>query len=113
MSIKLSYKFSCPLCGTSGQHFPIVKSLSRVIIKDCQNCKREIESEIGCGKYLLFLIYTHAVFALLAIPFVFSIVAEKWIMAIISICVFLILIWPVAIILHASSVRLRVKIKDQ
>lgn len=100
-------KFSCPSCGSHDQHFSAIRSLKRVVKKKCDNCGVEIESDMGYGKYILLLIYVHVILALVAVPFVLAIAGERWGIAIASAAIFIVLVWPPAMILHARNAIVR------
>lgn len=100
-------KFTCPSCGAHGQYFSTLKSLKRVVKKKCGSCGVEIESEIGHGKYILLLIYTHVILTLVAIPLVLAIAGERWGVAIASAAIFVILVLPPAMVLHARNAKVK------
>ena len=96
-------KFSCPSCGSYGQHFSVVHSHKRVVKKTCDSCGAEIESNMRHGKYILLLIYIHVILALVAVPFVLAMAGEKWGVAIASAAIFMALVWLPAMTLHARN----------
>lgn len=99
--------FSCPSCGSQGQHFSALKSLKRVVKKKCSSCGVEIESEIGDGKYMLLLVYTHVILALVAIPLVLAMAGERWGVAIASAAIFGVLVLPPALVLHTRNAKVK------
>ncbi len=100
-------KFSCPSCGSHGQHFSAIKSLKRVVKKKCDSCGVEIESDIGHGKHILLLIYIHVILVLVALPLVLAMAGERWGVAIASAAIFVVLVWPPVMMLHARNAIVR------
>jgi len=100
-------KFSCPSCGSPGQHFSAIQSLNRVAKRKCDSCGIEIESDVGNWKYILLLIYIQVIVTLVALPLVLAIVTERWGIAIAFAAVFVVFVWPPAMMLHARNAIVR------
>ena len=58
-------------------------------------------------KYLLLLIYVHVILVLVAVPLVLAMAGEKWGLAIASIAIFVVFIWPPAVMLHVRNAVVR------
>lgn len=100
-------KFPCPSCGSHGQHFSTIKSLKRVVKRKCDNCVVEIESSLGYGKYIILLIYAQVILTLTGVPLVLAMAGERWGIAIAFAAIFVVLVWPPAMILHARNAIVR------
>jgi uncharacterized protein (DUF983 family) len=95
--------FSCPNCGSNGQRFAALSSLNRVVRANCSNCGTKITSEIAGGKYLLLLLYAHIVLVVIAVPLILALAGKEWGFAIAAAFLFVIFVFPPAMMLHARS----------
>lgn len=98
-------KFSCPSCGANGQSFNVVKALMRRCSTTCTNCKKSIVSNLSYGRYIGLLIYVEVIVALTAVPFFVALVGERWLIAVAAFAIFVLLVFPPAILLHARNAR--------
>lgn len=96
-------KFHCPSCGSQGQYFSAIKALKKNVKRKCDNCGVQIESDIGYTKYILLLIYIHIILALAAVPIVLAMAGGKWGLVVAIAAIFVALIWPPAMMLHARN----------
>jgi len=101
MSMNSSFKFKCPACGTRAQRLPAFKSLERVLIVKCKECRSIIESDIGWLRYILLVSYTYIFAGLLGSAFIIGLVTGNVLQVLISGLLFALLALLPAIILHS------------
>ena len=64
--------FICPLCGASGQSFPLRSKTS------FRGCRVELRSDPRLGTYTPYLLYTQVIILVAALPLVGAGVAGEW-----------------------------------
>jgi hypothetical protein len=101
MSVNSSFKFKCPACGTRTQRLPAFKSLERVLIVKCKECRSIIESDIGWLRYILLMAHTYIFAGLLGSAFIIGLVTGNVLQVLISGLLFALLALLPAIILHS------------
>lgn len=80
----------------------MLTAISRRQVARCISCNEGVASEISYGCYIIYLAYTHFLFAILGIPVVLGVVAKDWAIAGTFLAMFIFLCWPVAAYLHAN-----------
>lgn len=103
------FTFSCPACGASGQQFSARKSLNRKLSADCAACGTQLESHVGGVKHFVFLMYAQIIALSLGFPLITGMLTGNWALAGFSIVLFVLLVWPPAMLLHARNPTIRSK----
>jgi hypothetical protein len=98
---------NCPACGAAGQSVAALKSLSRSCALMCGQCETPLYSDIGWGKYLLFVLYGQIVAIVLGVLFIAFLLGGKWLMAALALVAMLALLILPAMALHAREMRTR------
>lgn len=95
--------FICPLCGASGQRFPLRFAGRRQAKMSCRRCRVELRSDPRLGTYTLYLLYTQVVILVAALPLIGASVAGEWARLGMICVVVLVLCWLPGAIRHARS----------
>ncbi|QCZ98779.1 hypothetical protein DL544_19955 [Stenotrophomonas sp. pho] len=95
--------FICPLCGASGQRFPLRFAGRRQAKMSCRRCRVELRSDPRLGTYTLYLLYTQVVILVAALPLIGASVAGEWVRLGTICLVVLVLCWFPGVIRHARS----------
>lgn len=95
--------FICPLCGASGQRFPLRFAGRRQAKTSCRGCRVELRSDPRLGTYTLYLLYTQVVILVAALPLIGASVAGEWVRLGMICLVVLMLCWLPGVIRHARS----------
>lgn len=95
--------FICPLCGASGQRFPLRFAGRRQAKMSCRRCRVELRSDPRLGTYTLHLLYTQVVILVAALPLIGASVAGEWVRLGTICLVVLVLCWFPGVIRHARS----------
>lgn len=95
--------FICPLCGASGQRFPLRFAGRRQAKMSCRRCRVELRSDPRLGTYTLYLLYTQVVILVAALPLIGASVAGEWVRLGMICLVVLMLGWFPGVIRHARS----------
>ncbi|WP_081280934.1 hypothetical protein [Stenotrophomonas maltophilia] len=95
--------FICPLCGASGQRFPLRFAGRRQAKMSCRRCRVELRSDPRLGTYTLYLLYTQVVILVAALPLIGASVAAEWVRLGTICLVVLELCWFPGVIRHARS----------
>lgn len=100
----MSIWFACPVCGSDRQSFHVLASWRRRSQATCKSCGARIDSELKFGVYLLLLFYMHLLLLFLALPFLWSIFAQAWLITVAVVLIFWISVTPIFMIWHARNV---------
>lgn len=95
--------FICPLCGASGQRFPLRFAGRRQAKMSCRRCRVELRSDPRLGTYTLYLLYTQVVILVAALPLIGASAAGEWVRLGTICLVVLVLCWFPGVIRHARS----------
>lgn len=95
--------FIFPLCGASGQRFPLRFAGRRQAKTSCRRCRVELRSDPRLGTYTLYLLYTQVVILVAALPLIGAGVAGEWVRLGTICLVVLVLCWFPGVIRHARS----------
>ncbi|MBH1838835.1 hypothetical protein I5W21_04125 [Stenotrophomonas maltophilia] len=95
----------CPVCGTSGQRFPLRFARKRQAKMSCRGCRVELRSDPRLGTYSLYLLYTQVIILVSALPLIGASVAGEWarLGMICVVVLVLVLCWLPGAIRHARS----------
>ena len=99
--------FICPLCGASGQRFPLRSAGKRQAKTSCRGCHVELRSDPRLGTYTFYLLYAQVIILVAALPLVGAGVAGEWARLGMICLVVLVLCWFPGAIRHARSPIMR------
>lgn len=101
--MKSPLSFTCPSCGASGQRFSVWQTLRQSVKTRCVQCGATVVSDMGIGKFLVFLFYGNLITLVFALPVIFAIIGKSWVVALVLFILYMGMLFIPAIIVHSRS----------
>jgi hypothetical protein len=95
---------TCPICGTGGQIIGPIKCLRQRCTMNCKHCGSMLSSNLSITTYILLELFSSAVLAVVAVPFVLALVAKSWASSLVIGLLYILFIFALHLILHARHV---------